>query len=133
MASLLKDIYSPKFHDRFTQILEKVISSFNKKKFLELIFDSTWEKRELKDRMKHTAFILHEFFPKDFSKAIALIEKIIIELRKDKFTDSSLEFMFFPHYIEVYGIDYFDESVKSIEFITQFTSCEFAVRPFIIK
>jgi 3-methyladenine DNA glycosylase AlkC len=41
--------------------------------------------------------------------------------------------MFFPDYIETYGIESFEHSVKAIEFVTQFTSCEFAVRPFIIQ
>ncbi|MEI7587518.1 DNA alkylation repair protein [Runella sp.] len=42
-------------------------------------------------------------------------------------------FIFFPDYIEVYGLDDFDTSVKAIEFITQFITCEFAVRPFLLK
>ena len=41
--------------------------------------------------------------------------------------------MFLPDFIEVYGIDDFKIAMKAIEEITQFTSCEFAVRPFIIK
>jgi 3-methyladenine DNA glycosylase AlkC len=41
--------------------------------------------------------------------------------------------MFFPDYIETYGINHFDISVKTIEQLTQFTSCEFAVRPFILQ
>ncbi|GHT30337.1 hypothetical protein AGMMS49574_09790 [Bacteroidia bacterium] len=44
-----------------------------------------------------------------------------------------VSFMFFPEYIEVFGLDDFETSVKTMEFVTQFTSCEFAVRPFIIK
>ena len=33
----------------------------------------------------------------------------------------------------MYGLDDFDTSVKAIEFITQFITCEFAVRPFLLK
>lgn len=87
----------------------------------------------MKQRMKHTSLVLHQFLPGDFIKAAKLIEKIIIKLRQKQITQSSLEFMFFPEYIETYGIDDFETSVKTIEFVTQFTSCEFAVRPFIIK
>lgn len=47
--------------------------------------------------------------------------------------ESSLEYMFIPDFIELYGIDNCDLSIKAIEIITQFTSCEFAIRPFIIK
>ena len=44
-----------------------------------------------------------------------------------------LEHMFIPDYIEVYGIDHFDLSMKAFETVTQFVSCEFAVRPFFIR
>lgn len=133
MSNLLKNIYSPNFYDKFSDCVGETIPSFDKEKFTKLIFDKTWESRELKDRMKHTANVLKNFLPKDFEKATKIIEKIITKLQQNKFTETSIEFMFFPDYIETYGIDHFEASVNSIEFVTQFTSCEFAVRPFIIK
>jgi hypothetical protein len=36
-------------------------------------------------------------------------------------------------FVEQYGLDDYQTSIKAIEEITQFTSCEFAARPFIIK
>ncbi|MCL4164045.1 UNVERIFIED_CONTAM: hypothetical protein GTU68_056584 [Idotea baltica] len=41
--------------------------------------------------------------------------------------------MFIPDYVETYGIDDLKSSLKAMEYITQLTSCEFAIRPFIIK
>ena len=38
-----------------------------------------------------------------------------------------------PLYAYEQGINYFEESVELIETVTQFTSCEYAVRPFIIR
>jgi 3-methyladenine DNA glycosylase AlkC len=83
--------------------------------------------------MKHTSFVLHQFLPDDYTKTTKIIEKIIEIIKLKPFTQSSLEFMFFLDYIENYGINDFETSAKTIEFVTQFTSCEFAVRPFIIK
>ena len=85
MSSLLKDIYSPFFYDKFSDIALEVIPSFNKKKFIQQIFDSQWEQRALKDRMKHTAIVLHEFLPKDFEKAIPFIEEMINKIQKNMF------------------------------------------------
>lgn len=133
MSYLLKDIYSPSFYNRFSDAVKEVYPPFNKQHFLQLIFDNQWEDRELKDRMKHTSAVLHKFFPDDFSKAAGLITAIIQHLRKQGIKENSIEYMFFPDYIETYGIHHFDISVKTIEEVTQFTSCEFAVRPFIIK
>lgn len=37
------------------------------------------------------------------------------------------------NYVEQYGLDDYDTSVRAIEKITQFTSCEFSVRPFTVR
>ena len=54
-------------------------------------------------------------------------------LKKNNFTDGNLAFIFFADYIEIYGLDDFKTSAKAFVSITQFISCEFAVRPFILK
>jgi hypothetical protein len=41
--------------------------------------------------------------------------------------------LFFPDYIETYGIGDFETAVQSFEIVTRFITCEFAVRPFIIN
>jgi 3-methyladenine DNA glycosylase AlkC len=130
---LLKDIYSPTFYNQFSDVVKKVMPSFDKQEFTLQIFDNEWKNRELKDRMRHTTKVLHQFMPNDFEKASENIKKIIAELRKNKITESSLEFMFFPDYIETYGMQQLETSLDAIEFITQYTSCEFAIRPFIVQ
>lgn len=134
MSNLLKDIYSPAFYGSFSNAVSEVVPSFDRTKFSKLIFDKDWQSRELKDRMKHTSLVLKQFLPDDFEKAIVSIENIITVLRQQQqIREATVEFMFFPHYIETFGLDHFETSIKSFEFVTQFTSCEFAVRPFIIR
>lgn len=130
---LIKDIYSQDFYNRFADAAGKVVPAFDKKKFITAIFDKDFAGKEWKDRMKHTTRVLHQFLPADYPKAVKLIEKIITQLRKEQFGNDSLPFMFFPDYIETYGLDDFDTSCKAFTFITQFISCEFAVRPFVLK
>ncbi|MEA9412278.1 DNA alkylation repair protein [Flavobacterium sp. PL02] len=130
---LIKDIYSIAFYENFTDCVAKVIPDFDKQHFMNLIFDADFVNKEWKDRMQHTTIVLHEFMPKDFGKAVLTIENIIENLKKNKFTDGNLAFIFFADYIEKYGIDDFKTSAKAFVMITQFISCEFAVRPFIIK
>lgn len=133
MSSLLKDIYSPAFVERFSGIVKEMVPGFDQRKFARAVFTKDWETKELKARMRHLSVVLKQFMSDDFRKTTTIIEKIITRLRQTGFTGSSVEFMFFPDYIELYGIDHFDASVRSIEFVTQFISCEFAVRPFIIR
>jgi 3-methyladenine DNA glycosylase AlkC len=133
MASLLKDLYSPAFYKQLTNALLVVLPSFNSQRFTSQIFTEDFRDKELKGRMRHTSQVLHVFMPSDYKKTIRIIEKLIQHLKKNGIGEDGLPYMFLPDYIEVYGLDDFDSSVKAIETITRFVSCEFAVRPFLIK
>ncbi|PSK89105.1 DNA alkylation repair protein [Taibaiella chishuiensis] len=133
MASLLKDIYSPVFYNRLADSLAVSLPGFSKPVFLEAVLSKGFESMELKERMRHTTQALRRFMPGAFKGTAALMKRLIDQLRRDGFRDQMLEFMFLPDYIETYGGDDYKESVKAFEYITQFITCEFAVRPFIIR
>lgn len=130
---LIKDIYSLPFYENFGQAVAEVHPSFNKQKFIDTIYAGDFVRKEWKDRMKHTTVVLHQFMPENFPEAVSVIDKIIENLQKNKFTEGNLAFIFFADYIEMYGLDDFKTSAKAFVSITQFISCEFAVRPFILK
>ncbi len=132
MAAALKDMYSPEFYEGFSTVLKECITDFDVQLFQSKIFTAEWEQKELKDRMRHTSLVLHDFLPNDFEQALECIHKCIDLLRKSKLSKYGFEFMFFPDYIELYGQNHFEQSMMSMKEITKFTSCEFAVRPFII-
>lgn len=129
----LKDIYSPIFYDKLSDVLTKTVPSFNKGDFISKIFIADFNQLELKERMRHTTKVLHQFMPEDFEKAVKIIEKTITELRRNSIGEDSLAFIFLPDYIEMYGLNDYKNAVKAIEFTTQFITCEFAIRPFILK
>ena len=131
--SALKNLYSPAFYNRLSDILTESLPGFDKTKFLTLINSDGFEDKELKARMRHTAVVLHHFMPQDFGKSVTALQTIIENSRKVHFGEDSLAGMFLPDYIEVYGLDDYDNAIKALEYVTQFTSCEFAVRPFLIK
>lgn len=133
MASPLKDLYSPVFYERLTHALTAAIPGFDKSLFIKKIFTPEFEFKELKERMKHTTKVLHGFLPEDYPQTIVLIKKTIEQFRTQGIGEDGLAYMFLPDYIETYGIDDFETSVEALEFVTQFVSCEFAVRPFILK
>lgn len=133
MADLLKNIYNREFFDQFCTITGTVLKDFDKKAFLERIYDKEWEQRELKQRMKHIASVLKDFLPSRYDACISSACKLIATLKKNGIKQTSIELMFFPEIIEQYGIEHLEVSVKGMEFITQIISCEFAIRPFILR
>jgi 3-methyladenine DNA glycosylase AlkC len=133
MASLLKDLYSPAFYKNLTNALATCMPSFNKQRFTSQIFTDDFSDKELKERMRHTTLVLHAYMPSDFKKTVKLFEVLIEQLKKNGVEEEGLAYIFLPDYIEIYGIEEFETAVEAMESITQFVSCEFAVRPFIIR
>lgn len=129
----LKDYYSPVFYQRLTDNLSKVIDIVDQSEFLERIYVPHFQQMELKQRMRHTTEVVHGYLPSAYPAAVEVLYELIGQLRKDHYGEDTLPMMFLPDYIERYGQDNYATSVKAIEFITQFITCEFAVRPFLQK
>ena len=104
---------------------------FDRRAFREQIFYPVFEDMELKQRMTHTIECIAKWLPLDYHEAASKLESLIDALRAAGHREQSFEYMFLPEFIETRGLDHFDRSVDAFEFVTQFTSCEFAVRPFI--
>jgi 3-methyladenine DNA glycosylase AlkC len=131
MADALKNIYSKSFFEVFSSLLESEIPNFNKNKFQQEIFIPGWENLELKQRMTHIASVLKNHFHKDYQIALNQICQLIDKQKRDHSNGFNFEFMFFPEFIQLYGLSEYQTSIKAIEKVTQYTSCEFVVRHFL--
>ena len=132
MPEPLKNMYNPRFFEVFTSTVKLVLPNFNKQRFLHQVFDTNWEQRELKQRVRHISSTLKEHLPGSYKEQVSLILGIIKHFEKTGIK-GGFEYMFFPDFIEQYGLDDLETSLKAIEEITQFISCEFAIRPFLLK
>ena len=91
---------------------------------MALIFDEAWNNRNLKERMRHITISLHEVLPKEYAEAIEILKQVAP--KTDKFLG-----MFFPDFVEVYGLHNWEVSIPALAHFTKYGSSEFAVRPFI--
>lgn len=126
MPEPLKNLYNRQYLERFAGVLFKIHSPFNKKNFLQQVFDNEWENRELKQRMRHITICLNKNLPGDYRKKIGILKKAVPNF-------NGFLSMIFPDFVEVYGMEYPDISIPALELFTQYGSSEFAIRPFIIK
>ncbi|MES2882662.1 MAG: DNA alkylation repair protein, partial [Bacteroidota bacterium] len=132
MPEPLKNIYTTAFFNQFSKAAKQVLPQFDQKKFLAQVIDEDWETKELKQRMRHIASVLKEHLPGNYKKEIAFIISIINQLKRTN-VKPGFEYLFLPDFIEQYGLDDLKTSLAAIETITQFISCEFAIRPLLIK
>ncbi|HAS41221.1 MAG TPA: DNA alkylation repair protein [Microscillaceae bacterium] len=127
MAELLKDrFFQPAFFDQLTKELTQAYSAFDSKKFKKLLYNKDWEAKELKARMRHASHCLHQTLPSDYKEALGILQQVA-----PKFGD--FDAMLFPDFVEVYGVGDWEASIPALELFTQFSSSEFAIRPFIEK
>lgn len=136
MADLFKNLFSEELITQTGQALQQVNCDFDQSQFEQQVFDKGWEDREFKERMHHIADVVRLHLSDEFKDVVQELYVMIAYLKSsgaDKVKFAELAYVFIPDIIEKYGIDYFEISVAAFEIITPFTTCEFAVRPFIIK
>jgi len=143
MAEPFKNMFNEQFFARFSKEIKRVVNDFDEQKFVSQIMDNEWENRELMQRVRHITSVLKKFLPADYKDAIAKILELLNNVKDTQINFSvvddtkfglSLEYGgILSDFVGQYGLDDYQTSVKAIEEITQFTSCEFAVRPFIVK
>ena len=126
MSEPLKNLYSTQLVDVLCVQLVKQFADFDAKGFTEHVFDREWSNKELKERMAHISESFHIFIPYDYSTVLCILKAI-----SPKF--GGFEYMFFPGFVERYGLDSYEDSIAALEHFTEHSSSEFAVRPFIKK
>lgn len=133
MAEPLKNAYNDQFFATFTKSLSAVKKDVDTAKFLEDIYKSGWEEKELKERMRHISLTMEKHLSTNFAENVEIILKVIEQLLANGVKKDGFEYMFLPDFIEFFGITDYDQSILAFEKITQFVSCEFGVRPFLKK
>ncbi len=126
MAELFKDKFNPEFFDRFITIVKSAYTHFDAQRFLGLIYDGDWEQREMKQRIRHISMAVRETFPSSYEEALHILTDIAPNCR-------GFEYLFFPDFVERYGLEHWDTSICALEELTKYSSAEFAVRPFILR
>lgn len=132
MPEPLKHVYHPGFLKEFASIVNMVIPAFSPGAFLETVLEEEWEVLELKQRMRRIAGALHDRLPGNYETQVSCLLRIIEVLQKQG-EKGGFVYMFLPDFIEQYGLNDLETSLSAMEHITQFASCEFAIRPFLLR
>jgi 3-methyladenine DNA glycosylase AlkC len=127
MAERLKDMFFTQASiNKFADTIKSFYPTFDKSRFLELVFDKSFETKELLDKMRHTTRCLHDTLPESYKDALTVLIKAAPHVK-------GFEAMAFPDYVATYGLDEWDLSLPALGHFTQYYSSELAIRPFLAK
>lgn len=128
MPALLKEMYNHESLHELALLIQSAYQPFQVDSFLKSTMDETWDKLELKARMRQVSTKMGKYLPVDYKVAIGILDKIVAKVERGLFG------LIFPDFVEVYGQDETDWtlSMEALEKYTVYSSAEFAVRPFII-
>ena len=133
MAEPLKNYFNRHFVEPFSEVCAVHIPDFNQENFLATIFDTNWKNLELKPRIKHIAYALQTQLAASIPENLKCIVAIAEDIRINQNKQDTFEYLVLSDYIEVYGLDHVQESLDAMEKVTVLATCEFAIRPFLIK
>ncbi|MBU1659138.1 DNA alkylation repair protein [bacterium] len=126
MAELLKNIYTKEYIENLALKIKENYEDFNEQSFIDSVFSGMWNQMQLKERMRHIALRLNEFLPMQYEKQLTVLKAV----SKDFYSFGA---MFFQDFVEVFGLDDFENSMRALEVFTIESSSEFAVRVFILR
>lgn len=126
MPEPLKQLYNKALIDSLCNQIEQIYAKFDSTQFKKTIFDEAWQQKELKQRMRHISEVLHKYLPSHYKTALEILKPVSSHFK-------GFQYMFFPDYVELYGLKNYQASISALEHFTPFSSSEFAVRPFIKK
>ncbi|HEU0202944.1 MAG TPA: DNA alkylation repair protein [Burkholderiaceae bacterium] len=126
MTALLKDRYDRAYVRTLADALAAAAHGFDHAGFVRAVLGRRWRTLELKQRMRRIAQTLHAFLPGDYRAQLRVLLRVAPQF-------GGFEAMFFPDFVECFGLDDFDASVAALEVFTQYSSSEFAVRPFLLR
>jgi 3-methyladenine DNA glycosylase AlkC len=125
MAERLKDIFfTQESIGAFADSIQKVYPKFDKTKFLDLIYDGTFDSKEFMAKSKHTTECLFQTLPKSYKDALDVLKEAAPLMK-------SAEALSLPDYVASYGMDDWELSLPALAHITKYVTAELAIRPFL--
>lgn len=124
-----KNIYNSKSIGRLAQEIKIHCPEFRNQEFKKRALVKLTQ-LEMKERVIQIAEALHHSLPGPETKNI----RYLVKSMKSKSQPNGIDgFMLWPYsyYIETYGIDHFDVSMKALYELTQRFTAEFGIRPFL--
>jgi len=125
-APLLKDLIDLAFIQRLGDACQQLHPAFNTGQLLKAIVDDNYASLELKARIRRVAKNLYQQLALPFSDACAVLKPLSSQF-------GGIQGFIFPDVVEQFGLDQPDIAFAALGHFTQYSTSEFAIRPFITR
>ncbi|NOT94819.1 MAG: DNA alkylation repair protein [Nitrospira sp.] len=133
MAEPLKNHFGPTIPRTIAEMIVAVYPAFPKAQFLRTSLKN-YEPLELMPRGRHIARALRQHLPDDYEEAIEiLLASLGPDVPKQASDGGMAPFLYMPHtmFVQDYGLDHFEPSMRAQYELTQRFTAEFSIRPFL--
>jgi 3-methyladenine DNA glycosylase AlkC len=122
----LKNMLSADFVCLLASALKKADKNFDEAGFQHAVLNKDWKQKELKQRIRHISTMMSDFLSYPYRKQLGIVMKAAPAFR-------GLGALIFPDFVEIKGLHDVEASLDALEILTQYSTAEFAIRPFISK
>jgi len=134
-STLFKDHFNEPLVYWMSAEIQRTYPTFAGDAFVEQVM-SKLESLELKGRIKHISEALHQHLPDDYPQALQILLTLLGDAQhtyEEGMFNDDWYIMAIAYFVEVYGLDHYDESMNAMLEITKRWSAEFAVRPYLTR
>jgi 3-methyladenine DNA glycosylase AlkC len=126
-AGRLKDVFfTEAFVYTLAERLQQAYPAFDRQTFTREVLSETFAEMALKEKMRHISLTLHAHLPANYPQALDVLLQVAPHF-------DGFDAMVFPDFVEVYGLDHWEESLTAMETFNRNASAEFAIRPFLVQ
>ena len=122
----LKDEYNEAFVVDLADKIYSKASSFNTTSFIKSIINTSWKKKELKERVRWISENINSHLQFSYPEQLVILKEIAPNY-------DGLKGLIFPDFVQMFGLHDLKTSLTALELFTQYSTAEFAIRPFIEK
>jgi hypothetical protein len=134
MSDTLKErFFVQEFWDGLETNLRVILPDWDGQAFQREVCDAQWPALELKARIRRVAVVLRPHLPAAYPDAVAKLVVLARHLIDHHPGEQAFAYLFLADFVETFGLDHLEASVAAMVDITQVMSCEFAVRPFLLR
>lgn len=129
---LMKDYFNEDLAKHYAADISKVYPGFDSENFIKDAVKGI-EGGRMSERIEVFARQLRNYLPDDYTEATGIITEVL-GLENEQFYfpfEKMYYYRALAKFIELYGLNDFEQSMKAIEEVTKRDTAEFAIRPFI--